>query len=253
MNTESRRVYDFAGMWRYSAYLRYTVLIPYVSLGGGYVHRLLLQSADDVIANAVAPGEARPTVEKLIETYNPRSNNLSGARPVMAELSSQQEEIVVHRKLEAVAAQYNNILTMQLNRQRQMYEMQLKLLDDKLDTAGASIDHKDADVPRLESPVNSGEWAGKILTSLKAEKRRLMQQCENMQGRINKCEKERSVLEALNQSLVKNQSDFKDMVASAEIELRDAEHALRTELPPLERRVRDMMLELEKKETTEDS
>lgn len=218
------------------------------------MHRLLLQSANDAFSNSAAPGEAGPGAEKLIESYNPRSSDSSGVRPAMGELSSEQEEIIVHRKLEAVAAQYNNILTMQLNRQRQMYEIQLKILDDKLGNVGLPTDPHSIDhATKLESPVNSGEWATKILTSLKAEKRRLMQQCDSMHGRITKCEKERSVLEALNQSLLKNQGDFKAMVTSAELELRDAELALRTELPPLERKVRDMMLQLEQQGATEDS
>lgn len=223
------------------------------SLGEGYVHRLLLQ-----VPFGTASADRSGTSEKLVEISDPRTMNDTGVRSTTAKLSSAQEEMVIHRKLEAVASQYSNILTIQLNRQRLMYESQLRLLEAKFDAAGPSVSNTACIIATgnnyvERTPVTAGgDWSTKITASLKAERQRLIQQCDNLQQRLIKSEKEHSVLEALNQSLVKNFDQWQHIVASAEAELSIAELALRTELPPLERRVREIMLQLETK-ANEDS
>jgi hypothetical protein len=247
MNTESRAVFDFAG--------------------GGYVHRLLLQQAEQQpaaqpTATAVAArassfpatthAAAAPLAAgKLVEAAgNPNPADpapfSSGTRPTLAELSSEGEEGLVHRELELVAAQYNDILAIQLNRQRQIYETQLRLLDDKFAQAAEGFDaNAQAAAGAGAAGSSLTEWMERITASLRAERQRLVQQCENAHLRLKKTEKENSVLEALNHSLVENQSHWRRAVAAAEAELSTAERTLRTELPPLERRLREMMLQLE--------
>ncbi len=82
----------------------------------------------------------------------------------------------------------------QLNRQRQWYEMQLKLLQDRRQS-GATVQSPpsaDASSPPGASSLGvpnddrdrKSVYMQRIIQSLKAEKRRLIQQSDNLRGRL---------------------------------------------------------------------
>lgn len=158
MNTDTHQVWDFAG--------------------DGFVHRLIMEKGDPTDDE----GSART---KLVEVTDPHSQ--SHERPHRPPMSDQVEELVIHSKLERVARRYNNVLSWQLEQQREQYQQELE-----------SIRHG-YDSPPFERPGSKGSsndtWGEQLIASLKYERSKLRQKCESAAERIGSAKKELQFLQ----------------------------------------------------------
>lgn len=84
-----------------------------------------------------------------------------------------------------------------------------------------------------------------LLAARRVEKKQLEQRCVSAKERLSKVKQELGFLAELNASLEANKTQLEEQIQAAEDELASA-HALREVLiPPLEQRVRELMLQLD--------
>jgi len=239
MNTESRRVWDFAG--------------------DGYVHRLILLKSDpddDFSASTtsitgpssqpvlvsprlralrVGPGEAhvdlysghgsgpedfesRPHLMKVVEAMDPRQ--LSDARAPWStprEDESAATAMGGRSNLEDVAAYYSHQLAWQLALQRKKFETDLELI------RSARGDSS------MDKSVSSHSISRSLLHSLAIEKNKIMRQTEAARTRLSAVREEKATLVELNRCLSDNQKQWDSRLiealgtlGSAEMEYRQA-------------------------------
>jgi BRCA1-associated protein len=186
LDTETQHVWDFAGQ--------------------GYVHRLLQNAQDGKLVEVAQQG----TGER---------------QPEAGHLSDQQEDEVVHRKLEGLANQYYALLKSQLEQQRIYYENRLEEL-------------------QREGNQKTSETSS-LIAALKQERRQLQQRLGTLRERYQIVSEEVSFLKNLNESLETNKEQMKRQVQEAQRERDHARAVIQQALPPLEERLYHLMLQLE--------
>lgn len=212
MNTETHQVWDFAG--------------------DGFVHRLIVEKGDP-------SDDTEPVRTKLVEVTDPHSR--SHERPHRPPMSDQIEELVIHSKLERVARRYNNLLSWQLEQQRDQYQQEL-------DAIRTSYGHPPQEQLGSKQAA-TGTWGEQLIASLKNERAKLRQKCDSTTERIASANKELQFLQDLNESLLANRSEWESQTKTADADLREAEEAYRRWIPALEKKVRDLMIKLEQSES----
>uniref|UniRef100_A0A7S3PCN5 RING-type domain-containing protein n=1 Tax=Amphora coffeiformis TaxID=265554 RepID=A0A7S3PCN5_9STRA len=177
--------------------------------GQGYVHRLL-QNKDD---------------GKLVEIPDPL-NTSSQERSLEPGLSSTQEEVVVHRKLEDLASAYYSLLKSQLQAQRVHYEERLTEL-------------------RREESNRRHRKVRDWVAALKQERHQLSQRLVMLESRRNKAREDAAFLKSMNESLEANKGAWQTRVRQAQEERASVRKVFEDCLPPLQERVTRLMLQLE--------
>lgn len=210
--------------------------------GDGYVHRLIVNKGAVEETGAVGSGggngsgglssvagPAAHTTPKLVEHLDPRQHLFtSHARSRVAlSLSDHKHELVVHRKLEGLAIQYNELLTGQLEAQRHHYEAQLQELKAQRDAHG-------------QAPSSS-----ELLAALGREKRQLAKRCEAARKRLLHVHEETKVATELNKHVGDNADTLDEQIARAEDDLSAIKHARGRWVPELEAKVEALMLKLD--------
>ncbi|XP_057834952.2 BRAP2 RING ZnF UBP domain-containing protein 2 isoform X2 [Cryptomeria japonica] len=132
------------------------------------------------------------------------------------------ESVLYESKMEAIADEYNKLLTSQLENQRQYYDSLLAEAKQQRDAAISEAIEK--------------------TTNMKVQK---------LQAKLEKCTKENEFLSEVNKNLIANQELWKKKVA--ELEKRDemATKVRDEKIADLEEQVRDLMVYIEGKKTLE--
>jgi BRCA1-associated protein len=202
MNTQNRRVWDFAG--------------------DGYVHRLVLnatEGADSDQRQSYAQHESdEVSALKVVETcpldrYNSQEMDSHMHDRRALPLSSEEEVSVVHRKLEAAAYHYNQLLSWQMQQNRLLFETQLQRIRES--------SSRSAPAAQVASGVN--DWRSHMLESLRQEKARAARQLDVAKERLQRTTRERDVHAELSRSLLHNQGEWRDRLQRAQDMLRMAE------------------------------
>jgi hypothetical protein len=203
MNTQNRRVWDFAG--------------------DGYVHRLILNATEGGGGgdDQHLPADQRGFVAgglKVVEAHPLNLRSLSGVDSHLHDrreppLSAEQEESVVHRKLEAAAYHYNQLLSWQMQQNRHLFEMQLQRIRGS-STSGALA---------AQGVCGAHDWRNHMLDSLRQEKVRVARQLEVAQERLQRTTRERDVHCELGRNLLRNQGEWRVRLVTAQDRLRAAE------------------------------
>ncbi|OQR98728.1 hypothetical protein THRCLA_21879 [Thraustotheca clavata] len=162
--------------------------------GDGYVHRLILNKQDG----------------KFVEFPNPNGNR-----------EGEEDE---HIKLEKLAAEYNFLLTSQLEEQRMFYERKLAAMDD-------STQHR----------------------ALEQEKKSLKRQNELLVKKARQLEEELAFVRELNKSLIENQKSWKERVQIAEEKFSALEQSTQQRVDDLEAQIKDLMFYLDTQNKVENS
>ncbi|KAF0691051.1 Aste57867_17663 [Aphanomyces stellatus] len=166
--------------------------------GDGYVHRLIMNKQDG----------------KFVEFPDP--NGSIGNRG--------EDE---HLKLEKLAAEYNLLLTSQLEEQRMFYERRL-------------------------SQVNETEHR-RAMSLLEQEKKSLKKLNETLIKDSSKLEDELHFVRELNKSLIENQQQWKERVVVAEEKVAKMETDTQRRVDDLEAQIRDLMFYLDTQSRVENS
>ena len=177
--------------------------------GQGYVHRLL-QNKDD---------------GKLVEIADPL-NTSSQERSLEPGLSSTQEEVIVHRKLEGLASAYYSLLKSQLQAQRVHYEERLTEL-------------------RREESNRRDRMVRDWVAALKQERHQLSQRLVMLESRRNKVREDAAFLKSMNESLEANKGAWQTRLQLAQEERASVRKMFEECLPPLQEKVTRLMLQLE--------
>lgn len=179
-------------------------------VGDGYVHRLIQSKTDGKLVELVAPPCARG----------------GGGRDDCESCSHQSEvqEAVLNSKFEAVASEYNQLLTSQLDSQRQYFE-------------GLLADMR-KEQERAVAAAAETSYASKL---------------PKLQEKLEKAEREVAFLRELNSQLMANQKDLKTKLQMQEESRQQAVAARDEKLADLEEQVRDLMMYIEGKKTLEQS
>lgn len=180
---------------------------------------------------------------KIVEVAGAEDSRLSGldedslegfsklCRLPSPSLSSQQEELLVNRRLETAACAYASEMTRRLEAHRQTLE--LRLLRHR------SFIHQEA------AFMGTGSWAQRVTQQLQQERSKLVRQQEVLRERLQAAAQETDVLQQLKASLHLNNSHWRAELTSAQKKLAEAELQRRSYLPPLEAQVRELMLRLD--------
>jgi BRCA1-associated protein len=194
--------------------------------GDGYVHRLIMSDSEYDSTGWVHEGPVLNHM-KVVEISDPSYS--AYIRFQRAPLTTAKEEVLVNRKLEKAAQHYSQALVLQLEQNRLRYESRLEQI-------------------RCVQGRHSGShesWARGVIKSLVNEKHKLQRQCQAAKERCDAAKKNGNVLHDLNESLLSNLGIWDDKVESTEQNLKDAEKKLRSVIPPLEKKVRELMAQLE--------
>merc|ERR1712137_444304 len=181
--------------------------------GDGYVHRLIQNHVDG----------------KLVEIPDP-------SNPSMARAGKEKD----HSKMDALAVEYNYLLTTQLESQRLYFEEReaekesyIKSLEEKLQRL---VDAPDPTPPPPDKKLNQ-----------------LNARIVKLQNELATHKKEAKFLQEVNQQLVENQERWKAKVADLEQSTLEKLRVKEVQLTELEGQVRDLMLHLDSTQKCNDT
>ena len=220
MNVENGRVWDFAG--------------------DGYVHRLIMQqsdtdyslgslSEDGSISNGGLAVRVQP---KMVEVPDPRYRQSSRTR--LAPLTTDEESLVINRKLESTAYHYNQLLTWQLEQNRQQYEDRLHRFKDFLNQELQLASNKDS----------SKSWSQTVEELLIIEKSKALKKRDLALARLDDAKKELMLLQDFNKNLSNNLLELQSVIVTAEEKVDKAEKVYSDYIPKLEKKVQSLMEKL---------
>ena len=223
MNVENGRVWDFAG--------------------DGYVHRLIMQQSDTdytlgslseedgglINGNGGLTARVQP---KMVEVPDPRYRLSSRTR--QAPLTTDEESLVVNRKLESTAYHYNQLLTWQLGQNRQQYEDRLHRFKDFLNQELQLASNKDG----------SKSWSQTVEELLLIEKSKALRKRDLALARLDEAKNELMLLQDFNKSLSNNLRELQSVIVTAEEKVDKAENVYSDYIPKLEKKVQSLMEKL---------
>mmetsp|Transcript_4034 Transcript_4034/g.6846 ORF Transcript_4034/g.6846 Transcript_4034/m.6846 type:complete len:520 (-) Transcript_4034:1048-2607(-) len=219
MNTETRRVWDFAGE--------------------GYVHRLILnQHEGGTSSTDLGMGRAPhgPSL-KIVEVHRPAGHRQGQGqghqgleRSQVPPLSQQQEDFVVTRKLETAAEHFSAVLAWKLEQQRQHFEGQLahlRALNASQSSSHCSASSNDTGGEGHGSREDRTSRSKQIILSLKNEKLKLLRQSELAHERLKATLEDRNLLSTFTTNLQENQQEWEGRALVAKDDLQAAEDSYR--------------------------
>lgn len=184
--------------------------------GQGYVHRLLQNENDGKFV-------------EMNDLYNANaSSNLTMERPQNPQLTNEQEDEIIHRKLEGYASQYYSLLQSQLEDQRKYYQGRIEELKARAPNKGLH-------------PVAPQTY----IAALKQERQQLSQKLLSLQKKYEKVSENLSFLQNMNESLEVNRAVLCDTLRKVQEERMDCRKYYQSTLPPLRDQVTRLMLQLE--------
>lgn len=155
--------------------------------------------------------------------------------------SSPTHPFYIHRKLEYAAQHYNQIVTWQLQHNREQHEIRLQRLKNFIAQETGSGSSSSTNNNRS----NSGGWIQRITQLVITERLKLLKQNENAKLRLEEANRDLETLTALNSSLIHNQTEWSERVLTAQGKLLEQEEALKNWVPKLENKVRLLMEKLD--------
>jgi len=214
LDTETQHVWDFAG--------------------GGYVHRLL-SSENGKIVEGTDPQLMNE--ERGLNLLNGGNTGEGQSLPLTAMerstiptySSPAEDDEAIHRKLEGFAGQYYTLLKSQLEQQRNFYQGKLEAIRREYETT------------RSEH-VSTAD----LVSALKQERNHLEQRCMTLRKKHRKVQDDAAFLENMNESLEADKYEFRKHIAEAQSELAEAKELTQQLLTPLEEKVSQLMLQLER-------
>ncbi|KAI5082038.1 hypothetical protein GOP47_0001781 [Adiantum capillus-veneris] len=177
-------------------------------VGDGYVHRLIQSKTDG----------------KLVELNAPCRDGSDECGSCECSHGSGMAEAIINSKRDGIAAEYTQLLTGQLDKQRQYFE---GLLTEA---------KKERDLAISEAVEKAG--------SLKLQK---------MQAKLEEIEQERRFLEQVNEAMKANQESWQSAIKASEAREKAAIKERDDQIADLEEQVRDLMVYIEAQKTFEAS
>jgi len=181
--------------------------------GQGYVHRLI-QNVDD---------------GKIVEISDP-ANTTSQERSLIPTLSDTQEDEAVHRKLEGYASQYYTLLKSQLEQQRMHYEGMMQ-----------NIQHEH----KIQNEKKKNDGSSELIAALRQDRNQLKHRLIELKKKGNKVVEEVAFLKNMNESLEANKEPMRQRIMRLKNQRKEIREVLNNSLPPLEEKVKQLMLKLE--------
>ena len=199
---------------------------------------------------------------KLVEVSDPRHQLPS--RTQIPPLSSEQEEHIINRKLESAAQHYNQLVTWQLQHNREQHEIRLHRLRafiqqetsivhgptlGRSSLSSSSSSSRGATVNVIEQHAQGGigttNWTTALLQLAASEKAKLMKQCEAARTRLVAAQDEAGVLRDLNGSLLQNKTEWQRRVDAAQSKMTESQQLHRNFVTRLEEKVASLMQKLD--------
>mmetsp|Transcript_32174 Transcript_32174/g.102481 ORF Transcript_32174/g.102481 Transcript_32174/m.102481 type:complete len:294 (+) Transcript_32174:103-984(+) len=203
-------------------------------VGDNYVHRLIQSTTDGKFVELPGPRTER------------RSRGGGGACGSGGEGSEEEEDdmekAMLTSKIEAVAFEYNHLLTSQLESQRMYFEALLKRASEDAERARAAEAQMGAALREAEEAARSEAMQNKELERRKAQLEDKLAAAQA--GKEAAC-KERDFLKSLSDTLIGNQKEWQSKVGAAEATAKARED----EAVDLREQVRDLMVFLEAQST----
>lgn len=239
MNTDDRRVWDFAG--------------------DGWVHRLILQKADAdpggaafapasaavplASASAAATADGAGVSVKMVEVSDPRHRHPS--RPHVPPLSAEEEEEIVSRKLESAARHYNQLVAWQLQHNREQHEIRLQRLRAFIQQETSVVAGGSGPGQHSADPGQGTNWTTALLQLAATEKAKLLRQTDAARARLAAVREEAAMLRDLNGSLQQNTAEWQRRADAAQARLAEAQAMHQRFVGKLEERVAALMEKLD--------
>eukprot|EP01038_Epipyxis_sp_PR26KG_P013592 gene13592-18242_t len=134
-------------------------------------------------------------------------------RDQIAPLNSDQEEIIINRKLESVAHHYNQLLAWQMEQNRLLFEKRLhRIRESHQNNHNNQTNHNNHNNQKNSSAIiitqnnqmQMKDWKQNIISSLQNEKCKQIKQCELAKEKLIKAQKELDLLQTLRNNLNDN-------------------------------------------------
>lgn len=168
----------------------------------------------------------------------------SAGRSQIAPLSSEEEELLINRKLEQAAFHYNQQLAWQLHHMRSLYQSRLQLIQQSVqlpqnEAAAEGAEPPSGNITQQRSSSNNAvntaypsngsttSWRRHLLSSLQNEKAKLLRLTEAARERLQRGTKELDVLQELSRSLSFNEGHWEEKAKEAAAKLAMSEAAQR--------------------------
>eukprot|EP00871_Galdieria_phlegrea_P004509 jgi/Galph1/5059/GphlegSOOS_G3776.1 len=178
MELESGRVWDYAG--------------------DNYVHRLIVNKTDGKLVEL-------PSLQDTVETIpNGASSSSSSTAQCPSQTSKPPLEKETNEALDSILKEYDYLLTSQLESQREYYEQQIQQVEEA----------KKRETMQLHSQLRAlkeeKEQLEKRYKQLEKEKKTFQHKVNEMEKNRNKWTEENAFLKSLNETLLRNQSEWKE-------------------------------------------
>ena len=193
--------------------------------GDGFVHRLVnTEHANDY---TVSGGS------KIVEINDP-FHVTQGERSRQPGLSDAQQDELVHRKLEGFADEYNKLLKDQMNKQRCYYEERIEEIRDE------ALQKKRSKKNKKEVGTSS-----ELIWALKQERNQLEQRLMTLKAKSQKVNQDIEFISQMCEGLESNKPAMERQIRIAQMEKEEAKNIAQKCLPPLEEKVKKLMLQLD--------
>lgn len=204
-------------------------------VGDGYVHRLVQSKTDGKLVEVSAPGEC--------------SRNNDARLPSNSEykVDYDRDEAIVASKIDAVAFEYNHLLTAQLESQRLYFEG--VLFQNRLEAEAKMKSLSD----RVGEMTEALESTNAELTEMQKQKKSSHRKISELTAKLKKAEEEKTFLRELNDSLVSDQVKWRARTNELESRLEKTTAEKDARIQELEEQSRDLIFNIEAQKTVTES
>ena len=213
LEVESQRVWDY--------------------VGDGYVHRLVQTKSCKGLVEVPSPAECSGS----------RSDGHSGG--ANEKVDYDRDEAIVASKIDAVAFEYNHLLSAQLESQRLYFEGILLQNRVDSDARAATLQEQMDEVSQdLAKARDEAKEAAK-------QKKASAKKASDFAEKARKVEEEKEFLRQLNDTLISNQKQWKEKTEKLEATITATSAAKDAKILELEEQVRDLIVFIEAQKTVE--
>eukprot|EP00164_Ancoracysta_twista_P000645 GFYU01000857.1.p1 GENE.GFYU01000857.1~~GFYU01000857.1.p1 ORF type:complete len:588 (-),score=136.21 GFYU01000857.1:170-1933(-) len=205
-------------------------------VGDGYVHRLIQNKSNGKLVEAGGGGD---------DDDDDGGPHCAGVGDDLHSEGGKSEAFKT--KIECITKEYNYLLTSQLESQRDYWMSKLQFAEE--DYSNALIEAKD-EVDKSKRETESLELK---LSDCEKHRRRLEKQLSKSTADIAEKAKEADFLRQLNNTLLANQKQFQDKLATVENQSSSTIQEKDNEIADLKEQLRDLMFFLEAKDKIEQS
>eukprot|EP00300_Choanocystis_sp_HF-7_P015577 c19107_g1_i2.p1 GENE.c19107_g1_i2~~c19107_g1_i2.p1 ORF type:complete len:470 (+),score=131.53 c19107_g1_i2:262-1671(+) len=200
-------------------------------VGDGWVHRIIQNNSDG----------------KLVAVGQTQSTDQSRSEDGTEEVEGEVFEAMVQSKLDSISLEYTQLLTSQLERQRDYFEERQREMEAQMakqyETLSAQLEASQAELATANTSIAKND----------KQRRTLEKKIEVQNAYIERLKSENTFLKSINESMTANQDLWRQQIDATKHQLEERYGSDHKRIAELEEQVRDLMFALDTKQKVESS